>query len=128
MWLAIFHLVTQPLYLITHLNEYLLSDQTCTMQTIFRSIKPKQIEDFNKVFTTEYHNVSYNKNVIYQCNASCNAEWIENFITESKLLFGMSRDYTVTLTFQNPKDLWGGILYHPQKSCASLWCIKMKHT
>lgn len=70
MWLAIFHLITQPLYLITHLNEYLLNEQTCTMQTIFRSIKPKQIEDSSKVFTTVYHTIECNKNGIYQCNTS----------------------------------------------------------
>lgn len=70
MWFTIFHLITQPLYLITHVNEYLLSDQTCTTQIIFRSIKPKQIEDFNKVFTAEYHDIRHNKNGIYQCNAS----------------------------------------------------------
>jgi len=64
MWLVIFHLITQPLYLITHLNEYLLNEQTCTMQTIFQTFKPKQIEDSNKVFTTVYHTIECNKNGI----------------------------------------------------------------
>lgn len=61
MWLAIFYLITQPLYLITHLNEYLLNEQTYTMQIIFQSIKPKQIEDSNKVSTTVYRTTEYHK-------------------------------------------------------------------
>lgn len=73
MWLAIFHLITQPLYLITYLNEYLLSEQTCTTQTIFRSIKPKQIECFNKVITTVCQAIECNKkggfhSVMHQLN------------------------------------------------------------
>lgn len=66
MWLAIFRLITQLLYVITYLNEYLLNEQTCTMQTIFQSIMPKQIGDCNNVFTTVHHTIECNTNEIYQ--------------------------------------------------------------
>lgn len=113
MWLAIFRFITQLLYVITHLNEYLLNEQTCTMQTIFQSIMPKQIGDCNNVFTTVYHTVECNTNEIYQCNTS--AKIIQNFVRETKLLFGLSHDCTVTLIFQNPKELWRGIPRYPDR-------------